>query len=90
MKKALIVALFAVNVALLGAMVMGNEPAYAQSGWGPDYLLFTSRIGSTSEAVVIVDLKQDKMVAMRMDKAKKRLVPIRGRELKTDFDRRGN
>ncbi len=89
MKKAIILTLAVVNVALLAALVWGPTPtAHGQvSRGGTDYLMVTGQIGEDWDAVYIVDLSSRRMLAWRYDKGRRNLVPYRGRELVNDFSR---
>ena len=90
MKKTLIVALVAVNVALIAALVLHawTPQAKAQVFRGaPDYLVLTGRIGTDWDAVYIIDLKSRKLGVWRFDKTRKQLVQLRGRMLREDFGR---
>jgi len=90
MKRAAIVALVCINVALLLGLMWGSAVpwAKAQGRYKTDYLMVTGRhpIGET-EALYIVDLGKERLVALRWDIDRRRLVVIgdRGRDLKNDF-----
>ena len=93
MKKMLIIALVCVNIVLLLALVFGtaNIPqanAQPRRGGGTDYLMITGDIGSDYEAVYIIDLAQRRLRGVKFDRSRKRLVPMQGRELESDFSRR--
>jgi len=87
MKKALIVALLCINILLVAALVNFNATkAQAQTERGAnDYIMVTGRVEAGFEAVFVVDMKNRKLGAWRFDKAKKILVPYKGRILTTDF-----
>jgi len=90
MKKALIVALVCVNLALVAALVFGTHAPRAGAQTlrgGNDYLLYTGRIGNDWDAVYMVDLKTRRLAAWKFDKTQKRLVQMRGRQLVDDFKR---
>jgi len=91
MKQALIVALVCLNAALLVALVFGTGVPTAQAqvvGGGSNYLLMTGRIGGDYDGVFLLDLKTRQVAAIRLDKNRKRMVPIAKRELKRDFGRK--
>ena len=88
MKKTLIVTLACVNVALLGALVLGTATPTADAqvfGGGRDYLMLTANIGTDNDAVYIIDLATRRMLTWRYDRTNKRLAPFRGRDLTNDF-----
>ena len=91
MKKALIVALVCVNVALLAALIgvnLNRAEAQTERG-GNDYIMVTAQIEATPfDAVFVVDLKTRRMAGWRFDRTTKRMVPYKGRDLKADFKRR--
>ena len=89
MKRALIVALVCINVALLAAVIGLNSPrAGAQTIRGAnDYIMVTGKIESAFDAVYVIDMKSRRLAAWRFDRTAKRLVPYRGRLLTTDFHR---
>lgn len=91
MKKTVIIALVCVNVALLASLMLWATTPKANAQvlrGGADYLLMTGHIGSDWDAVYIIDMGSRRLLAWQFDKTKKRLVPIRGRQLKNDFRRR--
>jgi len=85
MKRALIIALVCLDLALLAALVAGKIPskAHAQGIVGTDYMMVTGRESSNKDAVFILDRARDRLMALKLDR--KRLRPVRGRNLKTDF-----
>jgi hypothetical protein len=88
MKRTLIVVLVSVNLALLVALVFGPASPRADAqviGGGADYLMVTGQIGTNWDGVYIVDLDTRRMLSMRWDRTRKQMVPIRGRQLRTDF-----
>jgi len=89
MKKPAIVVLGAVNVALLLALLFGaaSEPATAQViGGGTDYIVHVARIDSRAEAVFVIDVARQRMLAWQYDTGDDRMVMLRrGRELQNDF-----
>jgi hypothetical protein len=89
MKKAAIVVLGAVNAALLLALLFGaaSEPATAQViGGGTDYIVHVGRIDAKAEAVFVIDLARQRMLAWQYDSGDDRMVMMRrGRELQNDF-----
>ena len=93
MKKALIVALVCVNVALLAALVLtaGASKANAQAYRGAaDYLMVSGKIGTDWEAVYLLDLGRRRLLGFRFDKTSQQMLPIRGRILANDFRRNEN
>jgi len=89
MKKALLVALVCINVAVLVALVGVNlRRADAQvSRGGSDYIMVTGKIEAAFDAIFVVDLKSRRLAAWRFDRTAKRLVPYKGRQLESDFKR---
>lgn len=90
MKRAIIVALLCLNVALLAAVAIRSTPkapAQAYRG-GTDYLLITSKLGENWDGVFIIDMGKRRMQAWKFDQTSKKLVALRGsRDLKSDFRR---
>jgi hypothetical protein len=88
MKKALIIALVCINVALVLALVftMNQQPAKAQGGAGADYLVISAKVATNIDAVFVIDVAKQRMLALEPDPNKKYKVnPYSGRKLKTDF-----
>ena len=90
MKKALIVSLLCLNVALLAALVLGaNSPeAKAQVGGArkyTDYIMLTGQIWQDNDAVYVVDMSTKRLASWQFEKTRKRLVPFRVRDLNRDF-----
>ena len=88
MKKALIVAVVCVNVALLAALITVNlDRAEAQSIRGErNYLAVTARNASGRDAVWVLDLKTRKLAAFRFDPTTRRILAYGGgRSLVKDF-----
>ena len=88
MKRALIVTLVCLNLALIAALVLGasTPPARAQAfRGGADYLMVTAAFSSSNDAVYVLDMAQRRLVALAYDKTAKRLLPMRGRQLERDF-----
>ena len=91
MRKAVIVGLLCINVALLAALVGVNmKGAQAQTlRGGNDYLMVTGKIEASFDAVYVIDLKTRRFAAWRFDRTSKRLVPYKGRSLEGDFSGKG-
>ena len=91
MKRALVVTLVCINAALLLGLVIGVNASDAKAqgiGARTDYLIMTGHIGRDNDAVYVVDVRRQGMVAFRFDRTKKKLIPLRGvRKLKTDYRR---
>ena len=90
MKRALVVTLVCINAALLLALVIGVNASDAKAqgivGARTDYLIMTGNIGRDNDAVYIIDVTRQGMVAFHFVKGKKKLVAFRrGRKLKTDY-----
>jgi len=91
MKKAIIVTLVCVNMALVAALMLGasTPPAKGQViGVGTDYLVVTGRIAKEQSAVYILDLAKQVLGAWEFDKTSKRFRAIGARSIKADFVRR--
>ncbi len=91
MKKILVIALVGINVVLLVALVFVSSasPARAQViGRGTDYILVTGRVTQQAEAVYIIDLAKQRMVALRWSTGKSpRLIQCPGiMRLDKDFE----
>ena len=88
MRRTLIVALLCVNGALLLALVInaGETRATAQVfGGAADYLLATGQISAATEALYVVDLARQRLMAFHYDRTTRRMTPITGRRLQDDF-----
>jgi len=91
MKRALIVTLVCVNLALLATLILGTGVGSAKAQvMGSNYIMVPANINSDYQAVYVIDLASRKMVAFRMDRTSQKLVPIRGLQLLRDFGRRNN
>ena len=90
MKRALVVTLVCINAALLLGLVIGVNASDAKAqgmvGASTDYLVMTGHVGRDNDAVYVIDVQRQGMVAFRFDRTKKKLIPFRGvRKLKTDY-----
>jgi hypothetical protein len=92
MKKAIIVGLVCLNIALLVAVafVATAPPAKAQGAVaGTDYLAFTADVSSNNKLIYVIDLGKQKMACWRFDKTARNnaggLVAFAMRELPRDF-----
>lgn len=84
-RKITIVALVCLNIGLLAMLVHFNTAkAYAQPFRTTNYVVVTTRVGST-DALCIIDLEKQKLVIWKWDKSNKRLLAIGRRELPRDF-----
>ena len=85
MKRSLIIVLVCLNLTLLAALLAGTAvpKAYGQGIVGTDYLTVTGKISSSRDGVFILDLGRHRLTALEYQK--KRLRPLQGRDLKTDF-----
>ena len=91
MKNAVIVALVCLNVGLLVGLIAGAvAPAEAQDGYflKTNYVMVTGKIESGYDTVYVIDLATQRLGCWQFDRTRKRLNPIRGRDLTADF--RGN
>jgi hypothetical protein len=86
MKRTLVVLLVCLNLALLAALVASNvSTASAQTERGAnDYILVTAKTQSV-DAVYVLDLRTRRLAAWRFDANAKKLLPLKGRMLETDF-----
>ena len=87
MKKTLIGSLVAINIALVLALVLGQNPAKAQQvprGY-PDYLAIAGRVATNVDCVFVLDMPKRKLAAFEFDPAAKRVMRYRARDLKKDF-----
>ena len=90
MKRVLIVTLVCVNLGLLATLMLGTATPKASAQafrGGTDYLLMTGAIRSDYDAVYVIDLGKRRLLAWKLDRTKKSLVPNRGRDLRNDFER---
>ena len=89
MKKAVIIALVCVNVALLMALTWQMAtPARAQDeGYYPptNYVLVAGQIESGYELVYIIDMASRQLAVIRYDLSREVLVPFTRRDLASDF-----
>ncbi len=91
MKKLLIVALACVNIALLSVLLLGTSVPKAKGQvLGADYMMITGQISSDYDAIYILDMASRRLVAMKMDRTRKEMVPYRGVNLLRDFGRSKN
>ena len=91
MKNAVIVALVCLNLGLLAGLIAGAvAPAKAQDGYflKTNYVMVTGKIESGHDTVYVIDLASQRLGCFQFDRTRKRLTPIRGRDLVADF--RGN
>jgi len=90
MKKALIVTLVCVNVALLAALIAVNlDRAQAQVvRGGNDFIMATGKVESTFDAVYLVDMKTRRLTGWRFDRTAKRLARYQVRPLDVDFKKK--
>jgi len=88
MRKAAIVALLGLNLSLLAWVLTINiTSAQAQRTVPPDYLMVSGKIARDSQAMYVLDLKNQVLKGWYYDVNKKGLVEIRGRNLAEDFKR---
>ena len=90
MKRAVIVGLVCVNLALLLALMWGAAvpSAKAQAGFlKTDYMVVSGKHpGRQIEAIYIVDLAKERLASLYYDRANKRVTVLgRPRDLKVDF-----
>ena len=88
MKKAVILGLVGLNVALLTALLLTAEPpkAYGQAIRGAtDYLVITGHYDTDYDAMYIIDQGRRKMCYFLFDRTQKRLIPYGMRKLRIDF-----
>lgn len=88
LQKTLVFTLLAMNLALVGLLVHLNvNQARAQMTPYPtsDYIVQTGAVGTSWDALYIVDLQSNRMAAWKWDKTRRRLAVIDGRDLSRDF-----
>ncbi len=90
MKRAAIVALACVNVAMLAALIFGTgaEKANAQAvRGGTDYLVVTGKIQTNVDAIYVIDTASRSMLGWRFEQrgTSGKLKPFRLQDLKNDF-----
>ena len=88
MKRAVVIVLVALNLALLGAMLIRSSaaPAQAQAYFGTDYMMINAAFDNLRNGVYVVDLNTNRMVAVRMDPRTNRLIAFQTvRDLVSDF-----
>jgi len=88
MKKAIILTLVGVNLALLVSLALVSEPpkAYGQSiKGGTDYLMITGRLRQNYDIIYLVDTGKRRMAALIVDQTSKRITPHGARRLTVDF-----
>jgi hypothetical protein len=88
MKQAAIVALICVNLALIGILAFGvaTPEAKAQVRGAPNFMIVTSQWTSDEDAVYVIDLKSQRLLAWTWNKTNKNLEPYFGRDLQRDFN----
>jgi len=93
MKKAVIVALAALNVGLLvWVMTMQSAPAHAQMNRNAkDFLQVSGKIGPNAEAIYILDATSRTLKGWYYSTSgnRSKLEELRGRDLSADFKRGG-
>ena len=92
MKKAAIIALVCVNVALLGALVVRTlpqaeaQPVHVSAPPAPSYLLVTGHVALDQDVVYVLDVNSRKLAAWEFNQTTKRLERVRlMRNLTADF-----
>lgn len=90
MKKAALVALIAINAALVLALVFhaSSQPAYGQV-MQQSYVVITGRINNDLDAVYIIDLASRQLVATAYDNRNKQMINVTRQpiDLKRHFGR---
>ena len=82
MKEKAIILLLCVNVALLLALMFGTgvEKANAQvAGGAANYLVVTGTIGQNTDAIYVLDVARQRLLAWRYDHGGKKFRLFRGR-----------
>ena len=90
MKKKTIIALVCINIGLLVALVIGTVVPRAEAQvfrGASDYLIINGQISSSTQAIYVLDLGRRRLEGWDWDQTRKRLRPLRGRNLRTDFRR---
>ncbi len=91
MKKKVIIALVCLNVALVVTLlVSGLRPDSAKAARFPstDYVMLTGASDGDSDAVIIIDMKTQKMLGFAPREStgnRVNLIPFKGRRLTNDF-----
>ena len=88
MKKALIVALVGVNVALLATLMLvaSTPPAQAQGFGGVDYIMIPGKIQLDQSAVYILDVPKQSLTAVYLNKTAKAVTAVgKPRPIRNDF-----
>lgn len=88
MKRAVIVVLVALNMALLGTLLVKSTatPAQAQAYYSTNYMMINAAFDNGRHGVFIVDLNTNRMVAVRLDPKTSRVIAFQTvRDLVSDF-----
>ena len=91
MKKGIILTLVCLNVVLVGTVLQrafAADKAQAQTMRGAaNYIMVTGKMEPDFSVVYVIDLRSRRLGAWQFERARKRLVPFRARDLVRDFRR---
>ena len=92
MKKAAIIVLVCVNVALLGALVVRTlpqaeaQPVYVSPAQAPNYVLMSGKVAASQDVIYVLDVTSRRLAAWEFNQNTKRLERVRlMRDLTADF-----
>jgi hypothetical protein len=89
MKKGLMLVLACVNAGLLLALIFGTGAPAAQAQGAAflqtDFLAVPCQVGSSEDALFVLDLAKERLSALRVNVNTKKIVHYRYRSLTTDF-----
>ena len=92
MKKAVIIVLVCVNVALLGALVVRTlpqaeaQPVYVSAPQAPNYLIMSGKVAASQDVIYVLDVTSRRLAAWEFSQNTKTLERVRlMRDLTADF-----
>ena len=89
MKKTIVAMLLGLNIVLGGVlMTLPTPKANAQAFRQTDYLTATAVIERDYDSLWVIDLASKRMIALRLDRGRRKMVPSQGRRLANDFQER--
>jgi hypothetical protein len=92
MKRAILIGLVVLNLALLAALAFSGDgsKAYGQTiRGGHDYLVSTGRFEKDYDALYVVDLSKRRMCYFLLDRTTKKMTPYGARKFRFDFPEEG-
>ena len=85
MKRIVIILLVCLNIGLIGVLLYVSKAEAQVFGGSQNYIVVTGNVGRTDQALYIIDVQREQMLAWRFDEGRRKFVIYRGRQLKDDF-----